>query len=244
MYEQDASERSRSPGGPDESNVRSKVADVAETARHEAGTVADEVKHQAGRVASDLRGQLRHQAQARQEDAAERARHAAIELRDMANGRDPSPARTVVEQLADRSERLADYLSKHGPDEVLHEVQDFARRRPAAFLVSAAVAGFVVGRLTKGVVEDRMRSTKDDATGAGSTYRSAAATREFPPDEAPAFGAAAAPNVEPTYAAGVASVPAPIVAEPVPPAVVPPPRATPEPPMAPPTPPPAGGEPR
>jgi hypothetical protein len=36
---------------------------------------------------------------------------------------------------------------------VLQQVQDFARRRPGAFLATALAAGFVVGRLGKGVVQ-------------------------------------------------------------------------------------------
>jgi hypothetical protein len=36
---------------------------------------------------------------------------------------------------------------------VLREVQDFARRRPGAFLATALAAGFVVGRLGKGVAK-------------------------------------------------------------------------------------------
>jgi hypothetical protein len=48
---------------------------------------------------------------------------------------------------------MADYLDRHGPEGVLREVQDFARRRPGAFLATALAAGFVVGRLGKGVAK-------------------------------------------------------------------------------------------
>jgi hypothetical protein len=48
---------------------------------------------------------------------------------------------------------MADYLDRNGPEGVLREVQDFARRRPGAFLATALAAGFVVGRLGKGVAK-------------------------------------------------------------------------------------------
>jgi hypothetical protein len=223
MYDQDSSERSRSPGDTGHEPVRERVADVAETAKHEMGHVAHEVKSQAGRVASDLRHQLSDRARSQQHDLADRVRQAGSELREMAADREPSPARTAVEQLAGRSEQVADYLSKHSPEDLLAEVQEFARRRPGTFLVSAAVAGFVVGRLAKGVFVDRASGTTH---GDSSTYRSPSTTAV---DQIPAVGVAHAPTVEPTYAAGVAAVPpAPVTPTPVGPVVTPP----------------AGGEPR
>jgi hypothetical protein len=227
MYDQDASERSRAPA-----SAREKVADVAETAKHELGTVTDEVKHQAGRVASDVRGRITEQARHRQQDLADRARQTGEELRAMASDREPSPARTTVEQLATRTEQVADYLSKHGPEELLADLQDFARRRPGVFLASAAVAGFVVGRLAKGVVAERSA----DSGRTGSTYRSTTpATTAY--DEVPPVAVGVAPAPEPTYTAGVAPVPAAVAAEPVPPATAPP--TVPPPPAAAPT---TGGE--
>jgi hypothetical protein len=59
----------------------------------------------------------------------------------------------VVSRIADSGRQFADYLDHHGPEGVLREVQDFARRRPGAFLASALAAGFVVGRLGKGIAK-------------------------------------------------------------------------------------------
>jgi hypothetical protein len=58
-----------------------------------------------------------------------------------------------VSRIADSGRQFADYLDRHGPEGVLREVQDFARRRPGAFLATALAAGFVVGRLGKGVAK-------------------------------------------------------------------------------------------
>jgi hypothetical protein len=57
--------------------------------------------------------------------------------------------------LAARSRSFASYLDQHGPEHVLQELQDFARRRPGTFLVAAVAAGFVVGRLGKGLWQNQ-----------------------------------------------------------------------------------------
>jgi len=54
--------------------------------------------------------------------------------------------------VAEGGHQVADYLTQHGPEGVLTEVQEFARRRPGAFLATAIVSGFVVGRLGRGVI--------------------------------------------------------------------------------------------
>jgi hypothetical protein len=47
---------------------------------------------------------------------------------------------------------------------VLEEVRSFARRRPGTFLLAAAAAGLVAGRLTRGAVDDK----RDTSSGNGS----------------------------------------------------------------------------
>jgi hypothetical protein len=81
----------------------------------------------------------------------------------MRGDRQDSPAAAVVSRVADGGRQMADYLDQHGPEGVLREVQDFARRRPGAFLATALAAGFVVARLGKGVAK------ADDAGTTGST---------------------------------------------------------------------------
>lgn len=125
--------------------------DVGRTAKHEARHVAGEMSTQARRVAQDMRGQVRDKAQQGHGTLVNRLRQTADELRDMSSGRDDSPARGLVASLAERTNRFAEQLEAKGPDGVLSEVQEFARRRPGTFLIAAAAAGFVVGRVGKSV---------------------------------------------------------------------------------------------
>ena len=60
-------------------------------------------------------------------------------------------AADVVQQAAARVGDAGQWLDAREPGQVVHEVQSFARRRPAAFLLLAAGAGLVAGRLTRGI---------------------------------------------------------------------------------------------
>jgi len=60
--------------------------------------------------------------------------------------------------------KVADWLSEREPADLLEEARSLARRRPGAFLVGAALAGVIIGRLTRGVV-DATRGPSDVSPG-------------------------------------------------------------------------------
>lgn len=130
--------------------TREAARDVAHTAKQDLRSVAQEVGNQAQRVALIVREKARDQVESQQREWAEQLRGVSRELQDMSAGRPDTPARTLVNQLADRGVVVADYLSQSHPEDILDEARAFARRRPGTFVVAAAVAGFVVGRLGKG----------------------------------------------------------------------------------------------
>jgi hypothetical protein len=129
------------------------AADVKDTAVEQAQRVGAETKAQARNLAGDVRDRLSEQARTQNDRLAGSIRETADQLDEMRGDRSGSPAATVVARVADGGRQLADYLERNGPDGVLREVQDFARRRPGAFLATALAAGFVVGRLGKGVAK-------------------------------------------------------------------------------------------
>jgi hypothetical protein len=105
---------------------------------------------------------------------------------------------------------VADYLADRGPEGLLSEVTDFARRRPAAFLATAAAAGFLVGRLGKGVWKAK---SADNGTGSAAGTRPRATERYEPVPVTPQW------MEPPATATGVAPIPETPVAAPVTPAV-------------------------
>jgi hypothetical protein len=125
---------------------------VAGTAKEQAGQVADELSAQARNLALDMRDKVAEQARTQNDKLADGIRRMADDLDQMRAQRGDSPAAQVVSRVADGGRQVADYLADRGPEGILGEVQDYARRKPGTFLATALVAGFVVGRLGKGVL--------------------------------------------------------------------------------------------
>jgi vacuolar-type H+-ATPase subunit H len=131
------------------------MREVADQAREQAGTVTVEAREQARKVVSSATSELNAQLEQRLSGAAGTARSTAGELRALAEGRvqDAGRAADLARQAGDRLERFADRVDRLGLRGVTDEVTDFARRRPAAFLFSAAGLGIVVGRLARAGTE-------------------------------------------------------------------------------------------
>ena len=155
------------------------ASEVAGTAKDQAQRVASEAASQARSVAAEVRDRVGEQARTQHDKLVTSIRQTVDHLDEMRGDRQDSPAATVVSRVADSGRQLADYLETNGPEGVLREVTDFARRRPGAFLASALAAGFVVGRLGKGVMKadeleskpasDTFVSTAGDAEAYGTT---------------------------------------------------------------------------
>ncbi|MBP2217757.1 hypothetical protein [Arthrobacter sp. CAN_C5] len=125
---------------------------VAQTATTEAKNVAAEASTQAKNLLGELGSDLKDQAGASQQKAAEGLRSISDELVSMAdNGDHNGPANSLVRQAAQRSGDVAGWLEGRDPGSLLDEVKDFARRRPGTFLMVAAGAGLLAGRLTRGL---------------------------------------------------------------------------------------------
>jgi hypothetical protein len=129
------------------------VSETKDTAAQQAQRVAAEAKSQVRSVAGDVKGRLGEQARTQNDRLVSGIRQTADHLDEMRGDRSGTPAATVVSRVADSGRQLADYLDRNGLEGALTEVQDFARRRPGAFLAAALAAGFVVGRLGKSIAQ-------------------------------------------------------------------------------------------
>ncbi len=144
--------------------VRQQGHEVAATAREQAGHVAhtaseeaSQVTHEAARHVRELAGDAKHQLH---RQASEQTQHlgGALEqlgsrVHALADGdvEEAGPIGDYAHRLAQQVDQLADRVGDGGFDGLLDDVQRFARQRPAAFLAGAAVAGFAVSRLGRGV---------------------------------------------------------------------------------------------
>jgi hypothetical protein len=146
---------------------------VASTATDQAKEVVQETQRQAKDLLEQGRSQLKEQTLAQQQKAAQGLSSLAQELRGLADGSSqgaPGPARDLLQQASGMVEQFADRLQNREPAQLLDEVRNFARRKPGMFLLGAAAAGILAGRLTSGMKaahsgsSDGMR--RDTGTGA------------------------------------------------------------------------------
>jgi hypothetical protein len=128
---------------------------VAKVAVDEASSVAGEAKHQARSLLSQAGSELSSQASTQKDTLVSWLRDLAEELRSMAQSTSGSEGSQVATGLAERGADLAHqtatWLGDREPRAVFDEVGSFARRRPGTFLLVAAGAGLLVGRLTRGL---------------------------------------------------------------------------------------------
>ncbi len=132
--------------------------EVRATAKEQVERVRGEVVEQGRTVLAEARGQVETQAHDQTRQVAERLARVGDEARALAEGR-PDDAQTVrpyvtnaadaLYDAADRVYTLASDIDERGLTAVLDDLQAFARRRPGAFLLGAAVAGFAVGRTVR-----------------------------------------------------------------------------------------------
>jgi hypothetical protein len=198
MHDQDTYARTRAPdtyresgGAHEASDAGSKAAvaadtaketakdqarTVASTAKREAGAVVDETRSQVRRIASQARDQATERVRGQHKQVVDRLRGLADEFQEM--GADGStPGRALVGDLGLRGRRVADYLADRGPEGLLSEVTDFARRRPLAFLAGAVAAGFLAARLGKNVWKAQSDTGPPPSGGSPST-----AASTYPPE--------------------------------------------------------------
>ena len=143
---------------------------VAATATDQAKQVAQETQRQAKDLLDQGRSQLKDQAISQQQKAGQGLSSIAQELRALADGSSegaPGPARDLLQQASGMVENFASKLQNREPAELLDEVRSFARRKPGMFLLGAAAAGIVAGRLTSGVKAAHTDSGSSGGSGNG-----------------------------------------------------------------------------
>jgi hypothetical protein len=130
------------------------AGEVAQTATEKAKDVADETKRQARDLIAEARTQLSSQVEAQHRSLVDNLRALADELSGMASrGTEGGGVATdLVSQAGERAHGVADWLDRRQPGDMVAELRSFARQRPGTFLVGAAVAGVLAGRLTRGAV--------------------------------------------------------------------------------------------
>ena len=145
--------------------AKGSAQNVAQTAKEEAAHVASEAKYSAQELLHQAKSGLTSQAGTQQQKAAEGMRNISSQLHSMATAPDQQGvASDLVRQAAERTSSMASWLENRQPGDLLGEVQRFARNNPGTFLLLAAGAGVLAGRLTRGLTAGAPESSSTSGT--------------------------------------------------------------------------------
>lgn len=142
-----AAEEAKSLAGTAQQEAQS----VSQTAKEQLADVAGEAKRQASQLVDQASTGLQQQAETQTQRAAQMLRDYDSEVQALLDGR-PQDAPHLVQRLQQGSGQLsglADRLDQRGPQGLLSDVEDFARRRPGLFLLGCALAGFAATRVLR-----------------------------------------------------------------------------------------------
>jgi hypothetical protein len=130
------------------------VGEAQEKAHEVAGQAQEKARDAAGKAQETVRQQVDQ----RSTEAGERVAGTAGDLRSVGEelrkqGKD-GPAK-LADRAAEQTEKVGSYLKEKGPDEMLHDVEDFGRQRPWAVMAGGLALGVVAARFLKASSRNR-----------------------------------------------------------------------------------------
>jgi hypothetical protein len=167
------------------------------------GEVQEKVRDAGSQAQDNVREQVEQQAK----KAGERVSGTAADLRSVGEelrkqGKD-SPAK-LADRAAGQTEKVGSYLSGTGPDQMLHDAEDFGRERPWALLAGGLALGAAAARFLK--ASSRGRYQQRSSSGGSSVGRqigspSATQPPSPPRESAERTGTSGGPGGDPLVAA-------------------------------------------
>lgn len=169
----------------------SDAQDLVAKTKQQASLVVEEASEQARDMVDRTKDVVQEQTASQTQRLADRLAELGDEAMALSEGRadDAERARRLATQAAeklfeaaDKVSVVADDIEERGVQGLLDDVQRFARRRPGLFLLSAAVAGFGVGRMVRARnPEPGDELDGDDASSNGRTRSTAGSQRALGP---------------------------------------------------------------
>lgn len=123
-----------------------------------AAQVGQQAKEQANRLSEQTREQISSQAEQQKERATNQLRDIGSALHETSStlrDREQDSVARVMEGAANQVERFSGYLREHSVDEMISEVEYYARREPELFLGGAMLLGLVGARFFKSSSPER-----------------------------------------------------------------------------------------
>ena len=125
---------------------------MSEQVKERAAEGAQQIQEKASEAKQQTRERLRQQVDSRSNTTGEQMTKTGSALRQTAErlrGDQQEQQANVLDAVAERTERLGRYLSETDGDQLLRDVERFARQRPWVVAGGGAILGFLAARFTK-----------------------------------------------------------------------------------------------
>lgn len=175
---QDNSGQGKVQGAVDQ--AKQTASDVADQVQQAAAPVVDQAKQTTNQVVDQAKQQAQSQISTRKDQAANSIDSLASALRQTGKDLQEQDQGTVagfVDQAASQLDRFSNYLQNRDINQIVGEVEDFARREPALFVGGAFLLGLIGARFLKSSPPQRPGAQNYNSPlllpeRAGQTYRS------------------------------------------------------------------------
>jgi hypothetical protein len=145
---------------------------IVEQAQQKVGEVAGQVQEKAGAVVDQVRERATTTLDRQKDQAAGSLWGVANAIRQTGEAlrdKDQAAFAQVTDKAADQIERISSFLGHRDVNQIVNEVQHFARRQPALFLGGAFALGLIGARFLKSSSQSSQSSSESDYS--GQAYR-------------------------------------------------------------------------
>lgn len=162
MLPSEAERRLREDAGAVVETAKEGLGGIKAEAETEIGALAEEGKRQAGELAQKAKGFAAEQKDmlAGQLGGVAQAIHKAADELDQENATTAGYAHRIAEGM----DRITTSLREQDVDGLIAMAEDFGRRQPAAFMATAAIAGFAASRFLRASAGRRSGAARPDGT--------------------------------------------------------------------------------
>jgi hypothetical protein len=174
--------------------------DAKEQARDKANEVAGQAQEKAQEAAGQAKSRARDEIERRSTEAGQQVSSTADDLRSVSQqlreqGKD-KPAQ-YADQAAERVERMGGYLERSDADQILNDVEDFARRQPWVVVAGGVALGFAAARFLKASSSQRYEQRYSSAASNGSGNGTGTGTGQRTAIPSEGVGSRGEPYVDP-----------------------------------------------
>lgn len=159
-----AVEAARQGAGQATDFVREQTAPAIDTIREQVGPLVDTMRERVGPIAEQVKDQASAVAQQQMTSAAEgldSAAGAVNAVGDRLRENNLGELSQYTDVAAEQIEKLATWLRTTTPEEIAHDIEDFAKKQPAVFVAGALALGLIGVRFLRSTGQDHNQNSDE-----------------------------------------------------------------------------------